>query len=77
MNMMAQWQAPCVCIMVQTIVVVISDTPGFEETKINMGLSRFGQRFGVCGEFVNELEVQMVRNSPKINYTSGAAWKIS
>ena len=70
-------RAACVRAAAQTIAVVISDTPGFEdETKISMGLSRLEQRFGRSGGFVNEPEVQQIRNGPKLSSTSGSAWKI-
>ena len=60
----------------QTIAVLISDTPGFDDdAKINMALNRLSQRFGVHGGFVNEPEVQKIRNGPKMSSTSAAAWK--
>ena len=60
----------------KTIAVVISDIPGFDDdAKINMALNRLSQRFAVHGGFVNEPEVQKVRNGPKINSTSAAALK--
>ena len=69
-------RAACVRSAAQTIAVVISDTPGFNDnTKIAMGLSRSEQRFGRSGGFVNEPEVQQIRNGPKLSSTSGAAWK--
>ena len=69
-------RAACVRSAAQTIGVVISDTPGFNDnTKIAMGLSRLEQRFGRSGGFANEPEVQQIRNGPKLSSTSGAAWK--
>ena len=39
----------------QTIAVVISDIPGFDDdAKINMALNRLSQKFAVHGGFVNE-----------------------
>ena len=70
-------RAACVRSAAQTIAVVISDTPGFNDnTKIAMGLSRLEQRFGRSGGFANEPEVQQIRNGPKLSSTSDAAWKI-
>ena len=69
-------RAACVRSAAQTIAVVISDTPGFDDnTKITMGLSRLEQRFGRSGGFVNEPEVRRIRNGPKLSSTSGASWK--
>ena len=45
----------------QTIAVVISDTPGFDDdANINIALNRLSQKFGVHGRFVNEPEVQKI-----------------
>ena len=69
-------RAACLNTAAQTIAVVISDTPGFDDdAKINMALNRLLQRFGVHGGFVNEPEVQKIRNGPKMSSTSAAAWK--
>ena len=68
--------AACLHRAAQTIAVVISDTPGFDDdAKINMALNRLSQRFEVHGGFVNEPEVQKIRNGPKMSSTSAAAWK--
>ena len=65
-------RAACLHTAVQTIAVVISDTHGFDDdAKINMALNRLSQRFGVHGGFVNEPEVQKIRNGPKMSSTSG------
>ena len=69
-------RAACLHTAAQTIAVVISDTPGFDDdAKINMALNRLSQRFGVHDGFVNEPEVQKIRNGPKMSSTSAAAWK--
>ena len=67
-------QASCVCTTVQTIAVVIPNTPGFdEETKISTSLPLLGQRFGMFSGFVNEPEVQYIRYGSNTSSTSGAA----
>ena len=69
-------RAACLHTATQTIAVVISDTPGFDDdAKINMALIRLSQTFGVHGGFVNEREVQKIRNGSKMSSTSAAAWK--
>ena len=40
-----------------------------------MALNRLSQRFGVHDGFVNEPEVQKIRNGPKMSSTLAAAWK--
>ena len=51
-------RAACLHTAAQTIAVVISNTPGFDDdAKINMVLNRLSQRFGVHGGFVNKPEV--------------------
>ena len=73
---LALLRAACVRTAAQTIAVIISDTPGFDDdTKISMALDRLAQRFGVPGGFLNEPEVQGIRNGPKMSSTSAAAWK--
>ena len=69
-------RAACLHTAAQTIAVVISNIPGFDDdAKINMALNRLSQRFGVHGGFVNEPEVQKIRNGPKMSSTTAAAWK--
>ena len=69
-------RAACIRAAAHTIVVVISDTPGFDdETKISMAFGRLSQRFGVRGGFVNEPEIRQIRNGPKMTSTSATAWK--
>ena len=69
-------RAACLHTAARTIAVVISDTPGFDnDAKINMALNRLSQRFGVHSGFVNEPEVQKIRNGPKMSSTSAAGWK--
>ena len=69
-------KAACVHTAAQTIAVVICDTSGFDDdAKINMALNRLSQRFEVHGGFLNEPEVQKIRNGPKMSSTSAAAWK--
>ena len=54
-------RAACSHTATQTIAVVISDNPGFnDDAKINMALNRLSQRFGVHGRFVSEPEVQKI-----------------
>ena len=66
----------CVRTAAQTIAVVISDTPGFkDDIKINMTLNRLAQRFGVSGGFLNEPEVQKIRNAPKMSKTTMDSWR--
>ena len=69
-------RAACLHTAAQTIAVVISDNPRFDnDPKINMALNRLSQRLGVHGGFVNKPEVQKIRNGPKMSSTSAAAWK--
>ena len=73
---LALLHAACVRTAAQTIVVVISDTPGFEyKIKINMALNRLDQSFGVSGNFLNESEVRKIRNVPKVTNTGVDAWR--
>ena len=60
-------RAACLNAASQIIAVVISDTPGFDDdAKINTALNRLSQRFGAHGGFVNEPEVQKIRNALKL-----------
>ena len=59
-------RAACLHTAAQTIAVVISDTPGFDnDAKINMALNRLSQRFGVHGGFVKEPKVQRLEMALK------------
>ena len=69
-------RAVCVQAAAQTIAVVVSDTPRFDdEAKISMAFDWLSQKFGVRCGFVNEPEIRRLRNDPKMTSTSAAAWK--
>ena len=69
-------RASCVREALQTIAIVISDSPALNSTaKVKMASDRLPQRFGVSGGFLNEPEVRQIKYGLRLTSTSAGAWR--
>ena len=70
-------RASCVRTAAQTIAVVISDILGYKyKIKNNTVLKRLAQKFKISGGFLNEPEVQKIRNAIKMTNFSVDSWRM-